>query len=55
MTLPLLLPHGHLPAMGLAALLIYCERLDGPQPQRWQLRGLGRATRLIVARSQTLF
>jgi len=52
MTLPMLLPQGHLPAMGLAALLIYCERLDRPQPQRWQLRGFGRAMRLVVGRSQ---
>lgn len=53
MLLPLLLSSGHLVAMAATAVLIFCERLEGPAPVGWRWRGLGRACR-IVARRITL-
>jgi predicted metal-binding membrane protein len=41
MFLTLLLPHWHLAAMIVAALLITSARLDPPGPPVWRLRGLG--------------
>jgi predicted metal-binding membrane protein len=50
MVLPLLLPSGHIAAMAATAVLIGCERLDGPAPIRWEWRGLGRAYRIVAGR-----
>lgn len=50
MLFPMLLPEGHLAAMIAIAMLVYCERLEDPALPRWQLRGLGRASRIVIAR-----
>jgi predicted metal-binding membrane protein len=52
MLLPILLPQGHMAAMAASAVLIFCERLEDPGPPRWQLRGLGRASRIVIARTR---
>lgn len=39
MLLPLLLPFGHLWAMALVGLLMFCERLDPPDQPAWRWRG----------------
>ncbi|GLS19920.1 hypothetical protein GCM10007874_29370 [Labrys miyagiensis] len=44
------LPAGHLMAMAAVAILIFCERLEDPEPPRWKMRGLGKAGRMIAAR-----
>lgn len=40
MLLVLLLPQGHVAGMGVAAVLMFSERLDHPRPPAWRLRGL---------------
>jgi predicted metal-binding membrane protein len=50
MLLPLLLPNGHIMAMAVTAVLIFCERLDGPAPVGWRWRGFGRARRIVAGR-----
>lgn len=50
MLLPMLLPEGHLIAMAGVAILVFCERLEDPEPPRWKMRGLGKAGRMIAAR-----
>jgi predicted metal-binding membrane protein len=50
MLLPMLLPKDHLLAMAAVAVLIFCERLEDPEPPTWKMRGLGKATRMVVAR-----
>jgi predicted metal-binding membrane protein len=52
MLLPILLPKGHLAAMAAVAVLVFCERLEDPEPPRWRLRGLGRANRIVIARTR---
>jgi len=52
MLFPMMLPSGHLAAMAAVAVLVFCERLEDPGPPRWQLRGLGRARRMVIARSR---
>jgi len=52
MVFPMLLPVGHLAAMAAVAVLVFCERLEDPEPPRWQLRGLGRASRIVIARAR---
>lgn len=44
------LPAGHLMAMAAVAILVFCERLEDPEPPRWKMRGLGKAGRMMVAR-----
>jgi predicted metal-binding membrane protein len=48
MLLPLLLTSGHVAAMGTAAVLIFCERLENPAPPGWGWRGIGKARRIVV-------
>lgn len=55
MLLPMLLPEGHLLAMAAVAVLIFCERLEDPQPPRWKMRGLGKASRILTARIRIHF
>jgi len=50
MLFPMLLPEGHLMAMAAVAILVFCERLEDPEPPRWKMRGLGKAGRMIAAR-----
>jgi predicted metal-binding membrane protein len=50
MLFPMLLPEGHLTAMAAVAILVFCERLEDPEPPRWKMRGLGKARRMIAAR-----
>jgi predicted metal-binding membrane protein len=52
MLFSILLPEGHLAAMAAVAVLVFCERLEDPEPPRWQLRGLGRASRIVIARTR---
>ncbi|WP_413992503.1 DUF2182 domain-containing protein [Labrys okinawensis] len=50
MLFSLSLPAGHLMAMAAVAILVFCERLEDPEPPRWKMRGLGRAGRMTAAR-----
>jgi predicted metal-binding membrane protein len=50
MLLPILVPEGHLLVMAGVAMLIFCERLEDPEPPRWKLRDLGKSRRMIAAR-----
>lgn len=50
MLFPMLLPEGHLIAMAAAAILVFCERHEDPEPPRWKMRGLGKAGRMMAAR-----
>jgi predicted metal-binding membrane protein len=50
MLFPLLLPHGHIIAMVLVAGLAFAERIESPALPRWQPRGLGRVTRIVLTR-----
>jgi predicted metal-binding membrane protein len=50
MLLPLLLPRWHLAAMAAVTLLMFCERLDRPEPPVWRLRGFHTAFRLVRMR-----
>lgn len=52
MLLPMLLPAGRMGAMGAVAVLVFCERLEDPQPPRWKIRGLGKATRILTAQTR---
>jgi predicted metal-binding membrane protein len=40
-------PHAHMAVMVLAALLMYCERLDPPARPAWKIRGLATAWGLL--------
>jgi len=58
MLLPLLLPYGHVWAMALVGLLMFCERLDPPAQPAWRWRGFKTAIgygrlRLLGARSNS--
>ena len=46
----LLLPEGHLVAMAAVAVLVFCERLEDPEPPGWKMRGLRKARRMMAAR-----
>lgn len=50
MLIPVLLPRDHLVAMAAVAMLIFCERLEDPEPPTWKMRSLGKARRMIAAR-----
>jgi hypothetical protein len=50
MLVPMLLVQGHTAAMLAATVLMSAERLEGPRPLRWQLRGLGKLSRIVAAR-----
>jgi hypothetical protein len=50
MLFPMLLPEGHLVAMAAVAILVFCERLEDPEPPGWKMRGLGKAWRMMAAR-----
>lgn len=54
MLLPMLLIHGHTLAMVAVTVLMAAERLEGPRPLRWQLRGLGKLLRIASARARTV-
>src|SRR5262249_51574739 len=49
--LPLFAGDGHLAVMFAAALFVFAERLEGPAPLAWRWRGLGKAWRIIAART----
>jgi predicted metal-binding membrane protein len=58
MLVPLLLPHGHLLAMAVVGLLMFCERMDPPTQPAWGWRGFKTALgygrlRLLRLRSTT--
>ena len=52
MLCPMLVPSGQYVAMAAAAVVVFSERLEGPQPPRWRLRGLGKAMRIVVAQAR---
>jgi predicted metal-binding membrane protein len=52
MLIPMLLPHGHVIAMAAATVLIVSERLEQPRPLRWQVRGAGKALRILSAQTR---
>jgi predicted metal-binding membrane protein len=49
MLFAILLPQGHLAAMAAVAILMFCERLEDPEPPRWKMRGLRRASLTLAA------
>ncbi len=52
MLFPMLLPHGHVDAMAVVAVLIFCERLEQPMPPCWRWRGLGKVTRIVIGQTR---
>lgn len=52
MLVPMLLVHGHTLAMAAVTVLMIAERLEGPRPLRWQLRGLGKLSRMIATQAR---
>jgi predicted metal-binding membrane protein len=50
MSVPMLLPSGHLVAMMAVAVLMFCERLDPPGTPSWRWRGFGTAWRYLILR-----
>lgn len=54
MLMPLLLIHGHTAAMLAMTVLMVAERLEGPRPLGWQLRGLGKLVRIASAQVRPL-
>jgi len=52
MLFPMLLLRGHVVAMASVAVLIFSERLEQPRPPSWRWRGLGKATRIVVAQAR---
>jgi predicted metal-binding membrane protein len=52
MLLPMLVTHGHLPAMAAATLWIAGERVEKPVPPGWRWRGPGRMVRIALAQAQ---
>ena len=52
MLVPMLVPSGHIIAMAAAAVVVFSERLEGPRPPSWRLRGLGKAIRIVVAQAR---
>jgi predicted metal-binding membrane protein len=49
MLCPMLVPSGQNVAMVAAAVVVLSERLEGPRPACWRLRGLGKAMRIVAA------
>jgi len=54
MLLPELFPVGHIPAMAVVTVWMIAEKLDRPSAPRWQWRGTGKATRLVIAQTRML-
>jgi predicted metal-binding membrane protein len=52
MLAPLLLPRGHVVAMATVTVLIFSERLEQPNSPCWRWRGLGKATRIVLAQAR---
>ena len=52
MLVPMVLPWGHIVAMAAAAVVVFSERLEGPRPPCWRVRGLGKAMRIVVAQAR---
>ena len=52
MLVPMLVPGGHLLAMGVVTALVFAERLERPGPPRWRVRGFGKATRIVIAQTR---
>ncbi|MBE5315574.1 MAG: DUF2182 domain-containing protein [Xanthomonadales bacterium] len=50
MLMPLLITAGHTAAMLAATVVMSAERLEGPRPLQWRLRGLGKLCRIVAAR-----
>jgi predicted metal-binding membrane protein len=50
MMLPLVVPHGHLPAMAVVALWQVAEHIEPPEPPSWKWRWPRRAVRMIAWR-----
>jgi hypothetical protein len=38
--------------MAAVAILTFCERLEDPEPPRWKMRGLRRASLTLAARTR---
>lgn len=51
MLFPMLLPWGHVAAMAAVSILVFSERLERPTPPGWRFRGLGKATRIVLAQT----
>src|SRR5207249_1563287 len=51
---PMLLPLGHVAAMAAVSTLVFSERLERPTPPGWRFRGLGKATRIVLAQTARL-
>jgi predicted metal-binding membrane protein len=51
MLFAMLLPRGHVAAMAAASVLIFSERLEQSAPPGWRFRGLGKATRIVLAQT----
>jgi len=54
MLLPELFAVGHIPAMAVVTVWLIAEKLDRPSTPRWQWRGTGKATRLVIAQTRML-
>jgi predicted metal-binding membrane protein len=52
MLVPMLLPWGDVLGMAIAALLVFCERLEEPGRPRWRWRGPARALRILYMQTQ---
>jgi predicted metal-binding membrane protein len=52
MLCPMLVPSGQHVAMVAAAVVVFSERLEGPRPPSWRLRGLGKALRIVAAQAR---
>ncbi|MEX2284404.1 MAG: DUF2182 domain-containing protein [Gemmatimonadota bacterium] len=52
MLFPMLLHHGHLPAMAVATFMVISERLDQPAPVRWEVRVPSKLARILVAQAR---
>lgn len=51
MLITMLLPVGHVAAMAAVSILVFSERLERPARPVWRFRGLGKATRIVLAQS----
>lgn len=52
MLFPMPLPQGHVVAMAVVTLLIFCERLERPKPLSWRWRGPEMALRILIAQAR---
>jgi predicted metal-binding membrane protein len=52
MLVPMLVPGGHLLAMGIVTALVFSERLERPRTPRWRMRGFGKASRIVIAQTR---